>query len=156
MTTDSGSFSLHRTLGADPAGVFRACTDAAIMAEWMWGPLGRNTSAVSNARVGGRWSVETDAAAPDETWGARFSMGGVYIDLVPDRRIVYTLHWGAPVGYNDRPVPDEVIIIELVPDGSRTSLTYTHLGIPDDPDAVEEHRTGTEHVLNALARVVEG
>lgn len=149
-----------RTFAAPVARVYRAFTDPFDMAAWMWGPLSVNPSAEVDLRVGGRYSVSIDAS--DDTWpGDRWGMAGVYAVIEPQRRLVYTVHWDAPVGYNQieagPPVLDEVLIVEFSEvDDEHTKLVVRHIGIPDDGVSAEEHGKGLDATFDFLAEVVEG
>ena len=69
-------------------------------------------------------------------------------------RLVHTVHWDAPVGYNEpgmHPI-DEVLIIEIEPHEDGCRLRYTHLGIPDDGMSAAEHERSVRATLDVLAR----
>lgn len=157
---DGTQVQVSRRLHAPVARVFRAFTDPDDMARWMWGPLSANTVAAADVRVGGRYSVYIDAAPGMDGWpGDRWGMAGVYAVVEPDERLVYTVHWDAPVGYNqdpDGPVLDEVLIVDFVSIPEGTLVEMHHVGIPDDGVSAAEHGRGLASTFDDLARLVEG
>ncbi|MDJ0976120.1 MAG: SRPBCC family protein [Planctomycetota bacterium] len=155
MTTtppDGTWFDLERVLAHPPARVFQAWLDPATYARWCWGSMGKDVACEIDAREGGAWSAYM---AGGET---RFGMLGYYIEILPDERLAYTLHWDAPVGYNegDAVVGDEIVRATLEPHEEGTRLTVRHMGIIADPErvSVREHRRGWEDVLATLERVL--
>lgn len=142
-----------------PRRIWEAFTVPADMAAWMWGSYANNAEAKSDLRIGGSYSIYTDSAATKDGWPSdRIGRLGIYVDVVPESRLAYTLHWDAPVGYNQRGgvVTDEVFVVTLTPDGTETLLVVDHLGIPDDGISAIEHGRGLGEELAALEGVVEG
>ncbi len=150
---------VSRVLHAPVTRVFRAFTDPDDMAAWMWGPLAANTVAEVDLRVGGRYRVTIDATPDRGEWpGDRWSVGGVYVIVAPDERLVYTVHWDAPVGYNEDPtgpVFDEVMLVDFTPAEEGTRLDIRHVGIPDDGVSAAEHGRALASTVDYLAAVVE-
>ncbi len=156
---DATCVYVRRRFSATPERIWRAFTVPADMASWMWGGYAKNCSAESDLRVGGRYSVYTDSSATADGWPSdRIGRLGLYVEVVPERRLIYTLHWDAPVGYNQRSavVTDELFIVTLAPDGEGTILEIEHMGIPADSGANVEHGRGLADELDHLARLVEG
>ncbi len=150
--------SLERRFAASPERVWEAFTDAGAMT-WMWGGMGSNPRADADPRPGGRYRVAIDEEPGKDGWGpAERAFEGVYAVVEPPARLVYTLHWDAPVGYNQtgRPVPDEVVVVELTGQGGATDLRMLHMGIPDDGASAREHEAGIVATFEHLARLVEG
>lgn len=148
-----------RHFAASPHRIWQAFTVPADMAAWMWGSYVSNADATSDLRVGGSYSVYTDSSATKDGWHSdRIGRLGIYIDVVPESRLAYTLHWDAPVGYNQRGgvVTDEVFLVTLTPDGAGTLLQVDHLGIPDDGVSAIEHGRGLGQELETLAVVIGG
>jgi len=160
MTNDypSGTTAhARRRFAAGPQRLWRAFTRPEDMATWMWGRDATNAHATADLRVGGAYSVYCDGSAepgwPSDRWGRL----GTYIDVVPERRLVYTLHWDAPVVYNQegKVVTDEVLIVTFEQDGDGTIVSVDHIGIPDSGDANIEHGKALAHELDTLASLVE-
>lgn len=149
----------RRRFAASPARLWRAFTDPVEMARWMWGGYMDNCVAEVDLRVGGGYRVYADSNATEHGWGTnRIGRLGIYIDIVPNVRLVYTLHWDAPVGYNQRDgvVTDEVMVIGFAADGGGTLVEIRHLGIADDGVSAIEHGRGLGEELDTLAGLVAG
>ena len=156
---DATRVAARRRLDASPERLWRAFTDPADMACWMWGGYATNALAESDLRVGGRYSVYTDSTATADGWPSdRIGRLGIYVEIVPERRLVYTLHWDAPVGYNqgDSVVVDEVFAVTLAADGDGTVVEVEHTGIPAESGANIEHGRGLADELTYLAQLVVG
>lgn len=148
---------LSRRVAAPPERVFGAFVDPDRVS-WMWAGLGENPTADIDLRVGGRYRIAIEPAEGHEGWnGGDMAFSGVYVEIVPNRRLVYTLHWEADVGYNSGPdeVLDEAVIVDLAADGDGTLLTMQHVGIPDDGMSAAEHGRGIEQSLDLLASLLE-
>lgn len=157
---DGTQLIITRTLPASPDRVFEAFTDAEQMSRWMWGPDAPGSEVSSDPRVGGRWSAYMDAPAEDSMpWpGEKYGMRGVFAVVDRPKRIVYTLNWDAPVGYNVGVDPstltDEAVVIDLRPNDDGTGVTFRHLGIPDDGVSVQEHAKGVDSTLDTLEKLL--
>lgn len=149
----------RRRFAASPARLWRAFTEPAEMACWMWGSYIDNCVAEVDLRVGGGYRVYTDSNATDHGWGTnRIGRLGIYIVILPNETLVYTLHWDAPVGYNQRNevVTDEVMVVDFTADGAGTLVEIRHLGIPDDGVSAIEHGRGLGEELDILADLIAG
>jgi uncharacterized protein YndB with AHSA1/START domain len=124
-------------IDAAPSRVFEFLTDPAKMVRWM------GTEAVLDPRPGGDYAVNITG---------RERVSGEVVEIVPDRRLVFTWGWeggGLPLGPGESTVE-----ISLEPDGEGTLLRLTHRHLPHDMR--KYHRLGWEHVLPRLARVAAG
>jgi uncharacterized protein YndB with AHSA1/START domain len=127
--------------------VFRAWQDPRDLERWAWGSVGVDCRAEVDFRVGGKHSVST--ARPD---GARWSFSGEYVEIVPNRKIVHTLAWQAPMGYE--PV-EERLSVKFADDDGATTVEFRHRGDLSKA-SLAEHGRGWVDVLDALQRLVEG
>jgi uncharacterized protein YndB with AHSA1/START domain len=142
-TVQHADFVIERRFDATPARVFRAFADAKAKALWFHGP-DEWIGAVHEMdfRVGGS---EISRAGP--VGGPVHSFEARYLDIVPERRIVYSydLH------LDDFRMSVSLATIELRPDGKGTKLVFTEQGAffgeLDDP-AGREH--GTRELLDTL------
>jgi len=76
---------IERTVDAPPALVFRCWTDPAHMARW-WAPHGfTNPVCELDVRIGGTWRIVMRAPG-----GTDYPCHGIYHEIVPDRRLVFT------------------------------------------------------------------
>lgn len=155
---DNTQVLARRRFAVPPSRIWAAFTQPEDMSRWMWGGFTENCEAHSDLRVGGSYSVYTDSNATSDGWHTdRVGRLGVYVDIVPEKRLVYTLHWDAPVGYNQKggAVCDEVFVVTLTADGPGTLVEVRHLGIPDDGVSAGGHRLGLGEELEMLASLVE-
>ncbi|MFZ3360308.1 MAG: SRPBCC domain-containing protein [Xanthobacteraceae bacterium] len=77
--------TITRVFDAPRTLVFKAWTDAKMLAQW-WGPKGfTNPRCEIDARVGG--AIRVDMRAPD---GAIYPMDGEFREIVPPERLVFT------------------------------------------------------------------
>lgn len=150
--------SVSRRFAARPARMWQAFTDPKDMARWMWASHTKNCVAASDLRIGGSYSVYTDSNATKDGWHSdRVGRLGVYADIISGVRLVYTLHWDAPVGYNQQgtPPPDELMVVSFEYAGSGTLIEIEHHGVPDDGVSAPGHELGLNEELDTLARLVE-
>ena len=155
---DGTQVRAERRFAASPERLWQAFTDPSEMAAWMWGGFAGNSVAGSDLHIGGAYSVYTDSSATKDGWHSdRIGRCGIYVEIEPETRLTYTLHWDAPVGYNQRAgvVTDEVFIVTFTPDGDGTIVVVCHLGIPDDGVSAVEHGRGLGEELDTLAALVE-
>lgn len=131
---------LTRVLKVRPARVFRAWTRPELMARWFYPGEGWVCSVRSDLTVGGSWEVVmTDAE------GRKHTQYGVYREIVPDSRLVFT--WNCP----DLNVANSVVTLELRELERGTELTLTH-ELPADPNVRRGHEEGWEGCLRNLAK----
>lgn len=150
-----GVIQVERTVTASAHQVWDAFTRPAAMAAWMWAGLGESPRAVSDARPGGRYRVAMDQPAGKDGWASsERAFEGVYAVVEPPDLLVYTLHWDAPVGYNQAgaAVPSEVVVVEIEGSPDSTFVRMRHMGIPDDATSLMAHERGIEAMLDGLER----
>lgn len=121
MIDASKGFTLVRTFDATTEEIWTAWTDPDSLAEWFsrWTTTPRETVEV-DARVGGRY---TYTMVNDDT-GDKVVTGGVYREVVPFERLVFT--WGDPEGDPDD-TPVVTITLESVDGGTR--MTFDLRGV---------------------------
>lgn len=165
MTTKNDDFlarsevRIERTFDAPPERVYRAWTEPATMARWMWAGMGGEPWAESDLRVGGAYRVYTKAPGGTHQGEGWSGMCGLYVEIQPGARLVYTVHWDADVFYNapGNLTLDEVVIVTFAPEGAGTRMVFAHMGVPADDQCVEAHRQGIAYTFDALAKLlVEG
>ena len=136
---------MARVFEAPVSRVFAAWIDPKDLEKWAWGDLGVNVRAEVDSRVGGRYRIET--SRPDhETW----VFSGTYLEIIPDKRLVYTLKWDAPMGYE---VATETLRLEFTPRGETTEVSFLHEGVPDER-AREVHEQGWSNTFDTLDRIL--
>jgi uncharacterized protein YndB with AHSA1/START domain len=84
--------------------------------------------------------------------GATHQASGVFVETVPNERVVFTFGWDEP----DHPIPggSTTVEISLIPEGEKTRLRLVHSGLPED--AVSDHTAGWDHYLERLSAVARG
>lgn len=147
---------IERTFDAPVARVWAAFTETETMCKWMWAGLGGDVWAESDLRVGGAYRIYTKEAGGRHQGEGWSGMCGLFVDVVPDAKLVYTLHWDANVFYNapENLTLDEVVSVTFEPEGDGTKMTFVHLGIPDDGMSAEAHRQGEAHSFDLLAKLL--
>jgi uncharacterized protein YndB with AHSA1/START domain len=142
-------------VGAVPAAVYAAMTDAADLAQWR-APDGM-TAAVHefDAVEGGRFRVSLtydDPAAAGKSGGHTDTYRGYFAHLVPDREVVEVIEFET----DDPALRGAMTMttsLRAVPGG--TEVTVVHEGLPDAvPAAANE--VGTRMALAKLRELVEG
>ncbi len=136
---------LHRVLKAPPEKVYRAFLDADALSRWL-PPYGFlcNVEHV-DAKVGGTFRM----AFRNYTTGHAHSFGGEFLELEPNRKLVYTDR------FDDPNLPGEIkVTVELTEVFCGTDLKVEQAGIPDlIPEA--GCYLGWQESLLQLANVVE-
>ena len=138
-TTDATQrgFTLTWTLDASPAEVFRAWTDPEHL-DWFYNdtqPLPSEPIEL-DLRVGGVWRQQM--VIDEET---QYATGGVYREIVPDRKLVFA--WGATDGWpkldTDRLDDSPQVTVTLREAGTQTEM-IVRVALPDDlsQEAVEK------------------
>lgn len=122
---------------ASPEIVFRLLTDPIQYVRW------KGKLAELEPRPGGNFRVEF-ASTKDIA-------AGKYVEIVPNRRVVFTWGWE---GNDHVPPGASTVEIDLAPEGSGTRLRLVHRGLPED--AVPTHVEGWDYFLPRLIDVAEG
>jgi len=148
MQTPVEPLTLVRTVQAPPEQVFKAWTDPGLIHLWM-SSAGGTTVAEIDARVGGRYRLETRTAD-----GAVHVTTGVYQELEPGRRLVKTWIYDGP--HADFVGHETLLTVELREVGpGLTELTLRHERVPSEAyrDAV---RGGWTALLDSLVATYAG
>jgi len=140
---ESTRLEIRRVLRAPVAAVYAAWTDPAQVSRWMapsddFGP----TEATMDVRVGGRYRIVMHGAD-----GETHRVGGVFEEVVPNRRLVYSWAWES--------TPERVsrVTVELRAAGDGTELTLTHDRF-FDAEARDRHSHGWQGCLERFTRYV--
>lgn len=141
----TASIRIVRSFACSPQRVFAAWTQPDRLKQWAWGDLGRETGAEMDLRPGGRYEVTTQSKA------GPCAFTGTVVEAVPGARLVLTLGWDAPMGYD---VGDERLTVELSRTGSGCEMTFVHDGVADAA-ARAEHERGWQNTFDHLERLVE-
>jgi uncharacterized protein YndB with AHSA1/START domain len=135
------SLALNRHYPVAPEKVWRAWTDAEAVKRW-WGPgPGEPVSlAELDVRVGGRFRIVF--GGPD---GKMHECAGVYKEVVPNRKLVFTWHWP-----NSTPERVSVVTIVFKEVNGETDLLFKHEELFDEK-ARDDHKRGWSASLDKLA-----
>jgi uncharacterized protein YndB with AHSA1/START domain len=127
------SLTLKRRLNAAPEKVFAAWTDPKKIVKW-FGPD------AADVRVGGRYAVTFHTED-----GEQHHVSGVYQEVVPDEKLVFTWAW------RTMPERESLVTILIKPDGTGSLLTLIHEQFFDEP-ARDRHQEGWTGCLDKLER----
>ncbi|HSB62310.1 MAG TPA: SRPBCC family protein [Vicinamibacteria bacterium] len=139
------SLRVSRTFAAPRHAVFRAWTDPAAIRQWFIEPTGGRWTEEPrvDARPGGEYRLA------GESGGKRWCIHGVYREVKPPERLVFTWLW------EDHPNPgdsgDTVVTVEFLERGGRTEVVLTHHGFADEA-ARKDHATGWGECYDAIER----
>ena len=139
--------SLERVVDAPRARVFALLTEPDGLRRW-WGPHGFSTPEIDlDLTVGGRYRFTME---PPE--GDRFHLAGVFLEVDPPQRLVYTFAWEEPTA-DDR---ETVVALTLAASGAPEERTLVSLS--QGSFATEErlglHRDGWTDSFDRLREVV--
>ena len=134
------SLTLNRRYPVAPEKVWRAWTDAEAVKNW-WSPgPGEPVSlAELDVRVGGRLRIVFGGAD-----GKANECAGVYKEVVPNRKLVFTWSWP-----NTTPDRISVVTIEFRGSAQGTDLVFKHEQFFDE-QARDSHRKGWTAILEKL------
>ena len=138
------TLAIRRTFPAPRERVCRAWTDPTELMRW-WGPKGYETpSAEVDLRAGGRYRLAM-RKLPD---GEVFHLTGVYQEVRPPERLVYTWRWEA-----EPELGETLVTVEFLDRGTFTEVALTHERFPSDAIR-DRHGEGWSSCLDRLAEVV--
>jgi len=141
------TFTIERGYPAAPAAVFAAFAEPARKAIWFAGPDDwRHGPHELDFRIGGREQVSGGPAD-----GPTHTFQGVYLDIVPDQRIVfaYDMHLG------EARMSVSLVTVELEPEAAGTRLRYTEQAtFLDGHDIPAQREAGTRDLLDALGAIL--
>ena len=126
-------FELERRFRASAERVFEAWTRPAALREW-WCPPGWLAGEIEiDLRVGGNWRIGMRRASD----GAAVSIGGIFLDVKPPERLVYTWRWDGAFAE----MPETVVTMELFGSDRDTLLVLRHENFAD-AGIRQQHRSG--------------
>lgn len=151
-TVAHSTFSMERTYPASPARVFTAFADPAVKRRWFAEGEGFELRAYTlDFRVGGREATDScfKGAPPPGHSSREMRNETVYLDIVPDRRIVlaYTMAIGG------QRFSASQATFELLPDGDGTRLVFTEqAAFFEGADGPVMREQGWRALLESLGR----
>jgi uncharacterized protein YndB with AHSA1/START domain len=142
MSVDTASgLSLTRIVAASPEAVFEAWTRPDVMKEWACPDPTADVEVDIDLRVGGAYSIRMGFE------GGAHTAVGVYREIDPPRRLVYTWDWKDG---DHRMGVDTVVTVEFVAVDGGTEVRLTHEGFPA-LEAKTGHEEGWTACLDRLA-----
>jgi uncharacterized protein YndB with AHSA1/START domain len=134
------SLALSRTYPVGPEKVWRAWTDPQALKRW-WGPgTGEGVSlAQLDVRVGGRFRIVFGGPQ-----GTDHEVQGVYREVVPNRKLVFTWTWPRTT-----PERESVVTIVFRAAASGTELDFRHEQLFDE-SVRDGHQRGWSESLGKL------
>ena len=129
---ESSAVEVEVRVKASQQTVFQLLTDPAKYHLWM------GSNATLDARPGGTYRV---------VFNERDVAKGEYLEVVPNRRVVFT--WGWEEADNPIRPGTSTVEIDLVPDGGETIVRLRHNGLPEAANDI--HRQGWVLYLDRLA-----
>jgi uncharacterized protein YndB with AHSA1/START domain len=126
------SLVLARSYPVAPEKVWRAWTDPQALKRW-WGPGGPQGVALAqlDVRVGGRFRIVFGGSA-----GRDHEVQGVYREVVPNRKLVFTWTWP-----NSTPERESLVTIAFRAVDGGTQLDFLHEQLFDET-VRDNHRRG--------------
>lgn len=126
VTRHERGFTLVRQLDAPRELVFQAWTDPEHL-RWFLGPGRTDIPTTVDLRVGGAWRLHMA-----ENTERKYMTGGIYREIVPPEKLVFT--WGAVDGWPlidpDHPEESPVVTIILNESGGGTEMVF-HVAFDD-------------------------
>jgi uncharacterized protein YndB with AHSA1/START domain len=140
------SLNLQRHYPVAPQKVWRAWTDPEALRRW-WGPGGPEAVSVVqlDLRVGGRFRIVFGGPQGDE-----HEVQGVYKEVVPNRKLVFTWTWPRTT-----PERESLVTILFKPDGGGTELDFVHSQHFDE-SVRDGHQRGWSESFIKLERFLQG
>ena len=134
------TLTLTRRFRARPEKVWAAWTEAERLIGW-FGPANVKPGTLSadlDVRVGGSYRISFDHES-----GEHSEVGGVYREVVPNERLVFSWAW------HSTPERESLVSVSIKPDGAGTLLVFTHEQFFDEK-ARDGHLRGWTELLGKL------
>ena len=137
---------IERVLSADRETVFRCWTDPKHLAQW-FGPTSEHSTPIADIdlRVGGHYRFGMKKGGDGET----HIVGGVYQEITPPKKLVFTWAWETSV----QPPDETVVTIEFHEIGDQTRLVLIHERFPH-AKMRDQHGEGWSGCLDRLSRLL--
>lgn len=135
------SLTLKRRLNAPAEKVYAAWTDPEKIVKWFGPDSGPVTRAETDLRVGGRYVIAFNTEN-----GERHQVGGIYREVVPNEKLVFTWAW------HTTPERESLVTITVKPDGAGSILTLLHEQFFDEA-ARDGHKRGWSGSLDKLEKL---
>ncbi len=145
-TTIHSTFVIERCYPVTPDRVFAALADPARKRRWFAESHGREAFEM-DFRVGGKERAVSRLGDQTPFPGVLLTADGVYLDIVPDRRVVIA----ANMTLGERRISASLATFELVPTESGTDLIFTHqAAFFEGSDGPQMREAGWQKLLSTL------
>ena len=145
-TENERVLQLARIFDANVERVFQAWTDPACLVKW-WGPRGITVPELKiDLREGGAWAAMMRSAQ-----GEVYRHSGVYRQIEPNRRLVFSWAWDNESGRGH----ETEVEVEFRAVGGRTELRLTQRLFADG-EQCRKHDQGWSSSLDCLAEYLVG
>lgn len=125
--------------------VYRCWTDPGQVAAW-WGPAGFTAESVTaEVAGGGAWRI----GMRDSSDGAQYWCGGVYLEVVPPRRLVFSFAW------DGEDAEDTLVTVTFAERDGKTEMTFQQSGFRTD-ESRDDHIGGWHECFDDLVRHLDG
>lgn len=143
------SLHLQRVFDAPRALLWKAWTTPETVVLWLGPVEWPAVSVAQDLRVGGAWR----ACLRSPETGEDLWQGGVYREIVPPERLVFTFKWDE--SHEDGPPVDTLVTVEFteLSDG-RTRMDFTHEGLKSE-QSLAGHRHGWTSTFERLVAFLE-
>ncbi|WHT15640.1 SRPBCC domain-containing protein [Crossiella sp. CA-258035] len=139
-------FTLTRVFNAPRNLVYRSWTDPDDATHW-WGPKNFTTPRDTmsfDVRPGGQWQ----ACMVNDATGEQFPSSGVYREVVPGERLVFT--WGRQ---GDPEEDKPVVTIELTDQGEQTQMVFHLVGHLAEGDLLDMEDGWSECIARSMTHL---
>jgi uncharacterized protein YndB with AHSA1/START domain len=149
------SLEIRRKFAASREKVFAAWADPRQLEQWMCRDVSSHTIIhhEQDIRTGGRYRMEVrDPAKGKVYWG-----GGVYREVTPPEKIVFTWSWTITTVDGSRAYPEgpeTQVTVEFFARGNSTEVVLTHAVFHSVKDR-DDHNRGWNGCLDVLATVLQ-
>ena len=144
------TFSMNRTINAPRERVFAARTQPELLRKW-WGAHESFSAPIAEVdlRVGGKYRLGMLEPGKDNPYVCH----GVYREVTPPERLVFTWLWEKMPGDDPAFVPAETLVtVEFIDKDGATEVVLTHEQFPDE-HMRDEHQGGWTGCLDGLERL---
>ena len=143
QTATDNELVINRTFDAPRELVWKAWTED--MDKWS-APRGFTIPfGEADLRPGGKWRATM--VSPD---GKELALGGVYREIVPPERLVFTHAWDDD---NGKPGPETVVTVTLIARGQKTEMNFRQTGF-DSVESRDGHAEGWGECFDILEELL--
>lgn len=142
------TFIIEKTYPKPPAAVFAAFSDPTKKSRWLSGGRQEMSDFTLDFQVGGREFASYVMGADTPFQGAKMTSDGLYLDIVPDSRIVI----GSNMAMNGTPFSGALLTFEFLAEDDGTRLILSHQGaFFENSDGSEMRQHGWTKLLDQVA-----